>query len=197
MWGVLAVAGCGSSLQPSGSGGGGSGGSPATGGVPGTGGVPSTGGVPGAGGATHVSCGATVCTATEFCCDPLCSVCAPTGSLCTQGCALDGGSPGVGVCASLEARYDQALASARACTPATSGACSATLPAALRGSECGCNPVPVNDGAQADAIYQSWLSLGCNRILLCIDCRPPVRAGVCVVGDGGTGTCQFATDGGG
>jgi hypothetical protein len=55
----------------------------------------------------------------------------------------------------------------------------------------------VNDGTQANGIYQTWLSLGCNRIHTCIDCKPPVRPGVCVAGDGGTGVCQFATPGGG
>lgn len=70
-----------------------------------------------------------------------------------------------------------------------------TLPAALRGSECGCNPVAVDDGTQANAIYQSWLSLGCNRIHTCIDCQPTLRVGACFADGGGTGTCQLVTPG--
>ena len=155
-----------------------------------------TGGAPGDGGAGPVSCGSTICTASEFCCDPLCSVCAPIGSLCDLGCRVDAGAA-AGTCASLAAQYDQAVAAAQSCTVSRSGDCAAMIHSSLSTSECGCDYVYANDATQPNAIYQIWLMAGCEPKSTCIEvaCQPLEPAGssgVCVPSDGGVlGVCQF------
>jgi len=161
---------------------------------------PGTGGTSGAGGSGPVACGNTTCTSSEFCCDPLCSVCSPIGSLCDQGCAIgaDAGVGGTGVCASLAAEYARAIAVAQACTVGSAG-CGAMVHGALAGSECGCDFIYVNDSTEADAIYQTWSSAGCEPKSTCVGvCAPPGQSGVCVATDGGaSGVCQFAAPHGG
>jgi hypothetical protein len=154
-----------------------------------------TTGPSGTGGSGPVSCGTTICTSSEFCCDPLCSVCAPTGSLCTQGCKTgpDAGVTAMGTCASLAAQYQQAVAAAQSCTVG-SGGCNALVHGSLAGSECGCDYIFVNDATQVNSIYQTWLSLGCQPKSLCecgCDGAYP-SSGACVPTDGGAaGVCQI------
>jgi hypothetical protein len=208
--GIMSLMGCSSTLQPSGQGGSGgtpatggtggtlaTGGTRATGGAPATGGTPATGGASGAGGgAGPVPCGATVCTSSEFCCDPLCSVCSPIGSLCSTGCVInpDGGTA-TGVCASLAAQYERAVVAAQACTVG-GGGCAAMVHSSLATSACGCDFIYVNDATEANSIYQTWMSFGCQPKSLCggTVCSLPAQSGVCVATDGGaSGVCQFGT----
>lgn len=196
MVGIVALVGCSSSLVPA-SGLGGSGGTASTGGVAGTAGAPSTGGRGGApvdGGAGPKSCGNTVCTSTEFCCDSLCSKCAPMGALCTLGCDVADAGFGAGACASLEQQYLDAIRAAQACTTGPSAQCGAMAHSWLPGDPCGCDMIFVNDATKPDAIYQMWLSAGCQAPSTCTaTCALPSRSGVCIATDGGvTGLCQFA-----
>jgi hypothetical protein len=192
--GIVVLAGCSSSLVPSGQGG--SGAAVSTGGVPGTGGALATGGRRGTGGspldggAVPAACGNTVCTAGEYCCDPLCSTCAPVGALCTQGCQIGDAGFGAGTCASLKEQYLTALRAAQACTVGAPGQCGAMAHSWLPAASC-CDAVYVNDSTQADAIFQTWLSFGCQSAPTCnVVCSLP--AGVCVATDGGvSGVCQF------
>ncbi|HXU65489.1 MAG TPA: hypothetical protein VN962_27500 [Polyangia bacterium] len=208
--GIVTLVGCSSSLVPSGQGG--SGGGPATGGVPGTGGALATGGRRGSGGTPGTggwpldgsapldggsaprTCGNTVCTSGEYCCDPLCSTCAPVGALCTQGCQIGDAGFGGGACAGLKAQYLQALRAAQSCTVSPDKQCGATIHSWLPADPCNCDLIPVNDSTQANAIYQTWLSLGCQPETTCnVTCDGPLPAGVCVPTDGGTtGVCQEA-----
>lgn len=192
---------CSSSLQP-GSGQGGSGGAlSGRGGSEGEAGTHGGGGTAGGagfaddGGGGSRACGNTVCTQGEYCCDALCSVCAPVGALCTQGCPLGDAGPDPGACASLRAQYYEALTAARSCAVGASGTCAAmvhsTLPADV---SCGCDLIYVNDATQPVAVYQTWVSLGCQAppSTCRAVCAPLGVTGVCVAPDGGTtGTCQF------
>jgi hypothetical protein len=94
----------------------------------------------------------------------------------------------------LAAEYGQAVAAAQACTVGSSGGCAQMVHSALAGSECGCDFIYVNDGTQANALYQSWVVLGCQPKSTCVGvCALPGQSGVCVPTDGGVaGVCQFA-----
>jgi hypothetical protein len=179
---LSAAVGCSSNLQPPQSG---TGGAPATGGVPGTGGT-STGGQGGA-----IACGAVTCTDGEYCCNAFCSICAPVGSACVQGCAVS--QPDAGTCESLSAAYQVALTAARVCNDGVSGQCGQLAVAGLPASGCpnGCGTIWVNDLTALDAIRGDWARAGCQGPGVClpVECQPPI-AGQCVLGDGGQALCQ-------
>lgn len=190
---LFAGGGCSSNLQPPQSG---TGGTPATGGVPGTGGVLGTGGSSSGGQGGAIACGSATCDPGEYCCNAPCSICAPAGSGCVQGCPVS--QPDAGTCESLSAAYQVALTAARICNDDVSGQCSQLAVPGLPVSGCpnGCGTVWVNDLAPLTLVRMQWLEAGCQGPGACpqVECQPPI-AGQCVGGDGGQALCQtFGTD---
>jgi hypothetical protein len=115
----------------------------------------------------------------------------------TGGSPVDAGSIGV-VCTSLISQYEGAVEAAQSCTVGNSGGCASLVHSSLLSSGCGCDYIYVSDATNANAIYQSWLSLGCQPKVVCSVgiCPQPVQAAVCVSTDGGvSGVCNPVTSG--
>lgn len=108
-----------------------------------------------------------------------------------------GGTAGVS-CSDLATQYTDALPAAQSCDLNASGECHQLVSSSL--SPCFVNCMTyVNDSSALNAIKASWVQAGCNNVnVLCpaIACLQPTN-NVCLVGDGGSGTCSSNTGGGG
>jgi hypothetical protein len=120
-----------------------------------------------------------------------------------QGGAAAGGRPGTGgaggaSCSELANRYSAALRAAQSCDVSAGQQCQQLVSASL--SPCSINCMTyVNDSSTLDAIKASWEQAGCNDfVVLCpaIACLQPTN-GMCVAGDGGSGTCSSSAGGAG
>jgi len=103
------------------------------------------------------------------------------------GTGGNGGSSGGPSCEQIQAAYQAALATARACSVGGSNQCQKTVESALG---CGGCPTFVNDDSGLSQFSNDWNQAGCNQNQLCpaIACLAP-KAATCKASDAGGATC--------